>query len=213
MNAIISQTNTNAIIKTECDLPPHITFEQFKKVYYELAGNQKDQVLWGLLWETGARVNDVLSLRWKDIDLDSKSIKLYVDKRNIVITLTIAEGLISDLKNFMVFVKPELTDYLFIGEKKDSHYTRQAAYDKLRGWGAKWLGLPPKAPGCLHPHMLRHGLAIYLMYSAPMNTDISGRAQLIAARLGHSNINTTLKNYLVITPEVQRFALKDVEWR
>jgi len=135
---------------------------------------------------------------------------MYVDTEG---NLTMAEGLASDLKNLKVYEKPQNADYLFQGSGKTGHLRRESVYYKLRGWGAKWLNLPAKAPGCLHPHMLRHGLAIYLMYSAPMNTDISGRAQLIAARLGHSNINTTLKNYLVITPEVQRFALKDVEWR
>ena len=47
------------------------------------------------------------------------------------------------------------------------------------------------------PHMFRHGLSIHLLES---NVPIP----IISARLGHSNILTTPRYYLVITPEVQR---------
>ena len=50
----------------------------------------------------------------------------------------------------------------------------------------------------LHPHMLRHGLAIYLgiYQGVPWN--------VVAARLGHANPFITVNTYMVITPELQR---------
>ena len=45
--------------------------------------------------------------------------------------------------------------------------------------------------------MFRHGLAIYLLEN---NVPIP----IISARLGHSSVLTTMRYYLVITPEVQR---------
>ncbi len=49
----------------------------------------------------------------------------------------------------------------------------------------------------VHPHMFRQGLAIHLLNQ---NVPIP----IISARLGHSSVLTTMRYYLVITPEVQR---------
>jgi integrase/recombinase XerD len=49
----------------------------------------------------------------------------------------------------------------------------------------------------LHPHMFRHGLAIHLLQNGvPI--------PVIAARVGHASIKTTIETYLLITPELQR---------
>ena len=55
----------------------------------------------------------------------------------------------------------------------------------------------------LHPHMFRHGLAIYLLQHGVSD-------KIIARRLGHSNALTTIKYYMVITPEIEREALKGI---
>ena len=49
----------------------------------------------------------------------------------------------------------------------------------------------------MHPHMFGHGLAIHLLEN---NVPIP----IISARLGHSSVLTTIRYYLVFTPEVQR---------
>ena len=51
--------------------------------------------------------------------------------------------------------------------------------------------------------MFRHGLAIYLFQHG-----ISDK--IIARRLGHSSAATTIKYYMVITPEIEREALKGI---
>lgn len=212
MNSLIER-NQNALVKTERDLPPHITFEQFKKIYNNLAGDLHDQILCGLLWELGGRINDIMNLRWKDINLDTKKIKLFVDKIDNTITLTFEEALKSDLKNYMMFVKPSTDDFIFPSNSKSGHVSRNAAYEKVKRWGQKFLGMPFKPPGNLHPHMFRHGLAIYLLYNANIPGNLESRLHTIAARLGHKNTNITMKYYLVITPELQAWALKDVPMR
>ena len=73
---------------------------------------------------------------------------------------------------------------------------RQTAWKKVKCYGNK-IGLN------LHPHMFRHGLAIYLLLKGvPI--------QVIARRLGHKNAMTTLQYYVVITPEIEREALKGI---
>ena len=49
----------------------------------------------------------------------------------------------------------------------------------------------------------RHGLAIYLLQHGVSD-------KIIARRLGHSSAATTIKYYMVITPEIEREALKGI---
>lgn len=73
---------------------------------------------------------------------------------------------------------------------------RQTTWKKIKGYGNK-IRLN------LHLHMFRHGLAIYLLLKGvPI--------QIIARRLGHKNALTTLQYYVVITPEIERQALKGI---
>ena len=60
-----------------------------------------------------------------------------------------------------------------------------------------------KDESSLHPHMFRHGLAIYLLQHGVSD-------KIIARRLGHSSAVTTIKYYMVITPEIERDALKGI---
>ncbi len=209
------------MVRTETDLPPHITFEQFKTIYHGLAGNFKDQILCGLMWETGGRITDIVSLRWKDFNLDTRLLTLFVNKKDTTITIPIGMEMISDLKNYQSTAHPNKEDYLFPSPIVRGHYegynkkhlTRTAAYEKIKSWGVKFLQMQPKPPGNLHPHMFRHGLAIYLLYNAELQGGLEGRLKIIASRLGHTSIQTTERYYLVITPELQRWSLQNVPMR
>jgi len=184
-------------VKNENDLPKHITFEQFKKIYNELHG--LDQIMWGLLWETGGRISAVLSTCWKDVDFNSKLLTLLVQKKKKITTINIplSNAMINDLRNYQIFVKPTPGAFLFSTsmynrlQSKVGRLTRQGAWEKVKTWGVKYLNT------AIHPHMLRHGLGIYLLsQGVPL--------PVISARLGHSNVFITQSAYLVITPELQR---------
>jgi site-specific recombinase XerD len=115
---------------------------------------------------------------------------MFVDKRDIFLNIPISDMITSDLKNQFVFDKPELADFLFPSYSKYGRLIRHEARYKVKQW-EKIVGQP------LHPHMWRHSLAVHLL-SHGVNI------QIISARLGHSNVFTTMNNYLVITPELQR---------
>ena len=201
-------------VKTENDLPQHITYDQFKTVYDNLTN--LDQILWGLLWETGGRITAVLSIRWIDIDLNAKEIKLLVQKkkRHTTIRIPLSNVVLSLIRNYLALAKPDVETYIFSSKSKVGRLTRQAISNKLVEIGRTQLGFSGKVLRSkdkivkgrivsnvkrddLHPHMFRHGLAIYLLSrGVPL--------QVIAARLGHSNLFITQKSYLVITPEIQR---------
>lgn len=196
---LIEYNKSQMIVKTERDLPKHISFDEYREIYYSLEG--KDQLLCGLLWNTGGRISDILNLKWTDINFGQKTISLFIDKRDITITVPIDEWLINDLKNMMLWTKPEQTDYLFESKlSKTGHITRQAIFMKMRD---KWA---LKIDRRLTPHMFRHGLAIHLLANGI-------NIKVIAARLGHANVFTTMNYYLVVTPDVQRALLKNVPMR
>jgi len=192
MNAIVPFDMAKSLqVRNENDLPPHITFEQFKKVYDNITG--LDQLMWGLLWETGGRITAVLNIRWIDIDMNTKELKLLIQKkkRHTTIQIPLSNALINDLRNYSLYVKPETQNFLFKTKSVFGRMTRQGAYKKIREWGKVHLNMT------IHPHMTRHGLAIYLLsQGVPLPA--------IARRLGHSNVFITQKSYLVITPELDR---------
>lgn len=199
MNQIIPFEAKNLQVKNENDLPPHITFEQFKIIYDSPDVKGLDQILWGLLWETGGRITAVLSIRWNEIDEKEKVLKLLVQKKktHTIIKIPLSNAVLNDLYNYRMYVKPNSDDYLFQTDlykrekSKVGRLTRQGAWKKIKTWGLKYLGFK------IHPHMLRHGLAIYLM---SQNVPLI----VISRRLGHSNLFITQKNYLVITADVDR---------
>ena len=108
---LIEYNKSELTVRTERDLPNHIKFEQYQELYYMLDGS--DQFLCGLLFETGGRVSDVISLRWCDIDVQKRQMKMFVDKRDINITLPISEALVNDFKNIMAWTKPNQNDFIF----------------------------------------------------------------------------------------------------
>ena len=201
-NEITPYKKSAMVIKTERDLPKHISFEQYQTIYYSLEGT--DQFLCGVLFETGARVSDVVSLRWNDIDTTHQKIDMFVDKRDINITIPISDPLNNDFKKILSWVKPSPEDFIFCsGERgpdsENGHLTRQGVGYKVKKWGDS-IGIK------LNPHMFRHGLAVHLLkQGVPI--------EVISARLGHSSTKTTMMYYLVITDEMQSWFLKDVPMR
>lgn len=194
---LVPYAKSQVQVKTELDLPGHLSFEDYKTIRYGLSG--RDQLLCSLLWETGGRISDVLNLRWQDINMGTMTILMYIDKRDVTITIPVGQELISDIKNYKIYVKPNQDDFIFKSDSSLGRLTRQAVDKKVKKWGRP-LNLR------LHAHMWRHGLAIHLLSNGV-------NIKAIAARLGHSNVFTTMNSYLVITPEIQRQMIEHVPMR
>ena len=148
----------------------------------------RDKLLMEFMWELGGRVSDIISIKTGDIDFNKKIITLVVQKRHRFINnIPVSDSLLLEISNFMR--KYNVDGRYF-------NFTRQRAWEIIKNYGNK-LGMD------LHPHMFRHGLAIYLLQHG-VSDKISAR------RLGHSNALTTIKYYMVITPEVEREALRGI---
>ncbi|MDG6935168.1 MAG: site-specific integrase, partial [Nitrososphaerota archaeon] len=102
-------------------------------------------------------------------------------------TIPLDDGLLLEVSNY-------LRNYAVGGKLCD--FSKVQAWKIVRAYGRE-TGID------VHPHMFRHGLAIHLLEN---NVPIP----IISARLGHSNVLTTMRYYLVITPEVQRQFMQGV---
>jgi len=203
---IIEYNKSLTTIKSESDLPPHITFEQYKALRNSPGiENTKDRMLITLLWETAGRISDVLSFRWKNFEgLNSyePNLRFIIKKTQKPINIPISQELATELRSWKQLVNPISDDaYLFPGIGHYQHETRQNIQKKMKVWG-KLINMPS-----LHAHLFRHGLIVYLYLVCGLHYKI------IAARTGHSNPMMILNTYSVVTNQMQREALRNIPMR
>ena len=183
-------------LKDATDLPPHITRGQYLsmvdiartkhdmgpgKRYVHMQRCIRDPILLRLMWETGGRVSDIADARISDFDFGRRLLNLRVKKTKKVNAIPLEEGTLLDISSH--------GEYLLAGQTMFG-VNRWQIWNIVKEYGAD-AGLK------VHPHMFRHGLAIHLLeQGVPI--------PVISARLGHSSVLTTMRYYLVITPEVQR---------
>jgi len=212
--SLVEYNKSLTTIKSESDLPPHITFEQYKALRnHPDIKTQSDRMLITLLWETGGRVSDVLGFRWKNFEgLNSMepNLRFVIKKTQKPINIPISPELATDLRQWKQLVNPVDDDtFLFPGQSKyrtsrennENHETRQNVHKKMKVWG-KLINLPN-----LHAHMFRHGLIVYLFLVQGVHYKI------IASRTGHSNPMMILNTYSVVTNNIQREALRNIPMR
>jgi len=212
-NNLTEYNRSLTTIKSEQDLPPHITFEQYKtlRTHHEIT-DKKDRMLITLLWETAGRISDVLSFRWKNFEgLNSlqPNLRFVIQKTQKPINIPISKELATELRDWKQSINPESDDaFLFPGKSmlgRDTfqyiHETRQNVQKKMKKWG-KLIGMPS-----LHAHLFRHGLIVYLFLVQGLHYKV------IAARTGHSNPMMIINTYSVVTTEMQREALKNIPLR
>ena len=195
-------------LKSSSELPPHVTREQYlemvetakqkhdwdaraRRNYVHLVRGRRDPLLLRMMWETGGRVSDIANLCLSDFDFSRRLLRLRVKKTGRVNEIPLEEGTLLDVSSYMPGHFAEHPKEPLFG------INRWQIWNIVREYG-KDIGIDA------HPHMFRHGLAIYLLNN---NVPIP----IISARLGHSSVLTTMRYYLVITPEIQRQFMQNVK--
>ena len=158
----------------------YLTPEQVNKLE-ACCSSAEDALLVRLLFQTGARISEVLALRPTDIDYQHQRLELPALKRK-------------DIVSKLVVIDPDTLDRLKSfckgkpGDKKLFPMSRQQAYYKVR-IAAKKAGL-----GKVHPHTLRDSLAVNWALGG-------GNLNLLQRQLGHRSFATTVDRYLVFSSE------------
>lgn len=187
------------------DLPAHITHSQYlqlrempKKRYSEVELRNKrndflirrDTLLIDMCWETGGRIGDVTSIEIRqDIDFTEKVLKLNIKKSRKLIKINLTDTMCYEIMQFM-------NKY---PQKEPFKMTSANAWYILKKYG-EMMGIK------IHPHMMRHGLALFLLAKrVPI--------AIISYRLGHANTKVTMDNYMKVTPDIEKQFMQEIEFR
>jgi integrase/recombinase XerD len=181
-------------------LPRFLTQEEVDKLLEKPDMNDdagvRDRAMLELLYATGLRVSELVSLRMADVELEAGSLSCF-GKGSKQRRIPIGRSSIRFLKNYFAARQRMLdgnrSDLLFV-ERNGNPITRQKFWKIITRYGES-AGL-----GHVTPHMLRHSFATALIENG---ADLRS----VQMMLGHSNINTT-QVYTHVTNERLKSAYK-----
>lgn len=184
-------------------LPKTITQEQFILMTNSCT-NIRDKFLVWLLYETGIRIGQALSLRHQDIICWDKVI--HVIYRSVNINQVRNKSIKPNIINVSDYLMDLYTDYVnSLDQAKLQEYVfiNLVTYQPLSYPAVRKLfqGLSLKSGFYIRPHMLRHTHATGLV-------DAGWDMSLIQKRLGHASIQTTIDTYTHIDTKQMKDAFK-----
>jgi integrase/recombinase XerD len=143
----------------------------------------RDKALIELLYATGLRVTELLSLKPADVNLDAGYLTCIGkgDKQRIV---PLGHAAADWVRRYIAEGRPKLlkarkAPWLFVNAKGGTRLSRVGFWKVLKEYGTK-AGVPPG----LSPHMLRHSFATHLL-------ERGADLRAIQMMLGHADLSTT----------------------
>ena len=181
-------------------LPRFLTQEEVDKLLEQPDLNDdigvRDRAMLELLYATGLRVSELVSLKIADVELEAGVLSCF-GKGSKQRRIPIGRSSIHFLKNYFTVRRRTLrgnrSDLLFV-EENGNPISRQKFWKIITRYGES-AGL-----GHVTPHMLRHSFATALIENG---ADLRS----VQMMLGHSNINTT-QVYTHVTNERLKSAYK-----
>lgn len=181
--------------KTHGKLPGVLSFREVELLMAATAGNDpvncRDRAMLELLYATGLRVSELISLKARDVNLSAGFLLAYGkgEKERLV---PIGETAASALEDYLVKVRCRLdrkgeSEYLFLSRLGEP-MTRQAFWNLVKKRAAQ-AGIGKR----ISPHTLRHSFATHLLENG---ADLRS----VQIMLGHSDLSTT-QIYTHITRE------------
>ena len=168
-------------------LPEALTVEEAEKLLSSVSKGdtpdvKRDQGMLELLYASGLRVTELVSLDIEDVDLEQGSVRCYGkgDKERVI---PIHQNAVDVIKDYLEQGRPHISNQrsgtsLFLN-RRGERLTRQGFWLILKGH-AKRAGIEKK----ITPHTLRHSFATHLLRGgAPLRH--------VQELLGHASITTT----------------------
>lgn len=168
-------------------LPKTLSISQVEELLsqpakYATLEAKRDKAMLELIYATGMRVTEMVSLNVDDVNLDDGFVRCF-GKGSKERIIPIHEQAIRDMVTYLADVRPRLvTDHeqaLFVNYR-GRRLTRQGFWLILKNYAvASGIGNE------ITPHTLRHSVATHLLHSGKMNL------RELQEFLGHANIATT----------------------
>lgn len=163
----------------------------------------RDALIMIVLYDTGARIQEVLNIRIADINFYDATITIY-GKGQKIRCVTLMENTVSHLKNYLNIYHHDYdkTAYLFYTVRNGEQ--RPMTTDNARRMIKKYAETARlscnEVPENVHPHLFRHSRAMHLyQHGMPL--------ALVSQWLGHSRVETTLI-YAYADTEMKRKAIE-----
>jgi len=188
----ISESDKNKL-KLAVDTWAHTAkTNKIKKPVYQIA--ERDKLLIEWLWNTGMRISDALSIKYRDIDMQKETVTYLVKKRSktkpYIHTVSLDKSILFEVQRYKeaLMIKPE--ERLF-GIARQTFDSNLAVYCQL-------AGLPKYSA-----HKFRHGCAMDLLRKGIL-------PHVIAYRLAHTSTMVTESTYARMDHEIERKMLAEL---
>jgi site-specific recombinase XerD len=173
----------------------------------DTSSGARDYVLFALLFNTGARVQEVLNLQVCDVRLDAPCQVRLHGKGNKIRLCPIwsgtAELMAKHIKKISGGDQEDVaTKYIFLNQRGGQLTRFGVRYRLKKHLATCELNTPSLKGKKLHPHSLRHSTAIHLLKAG---VDFA----TISQWLGHASVNTTMR-YARADVDLKRAALAQV---
>jgi site-specific recombinase XerD len=169
----------------------------------------RDCILWQVVYLTGMRISEVLSIKLKHLNLKAKKPSVtVVGKRDKIRTPYLPAVLVKNLNGYIqrIFGKQyDEESFLFFSRVKGKFQplTVKGAEERLKKNAAVAHKVCKDVPLDLHPHMLRHSFATHRL-------DHGMNIIQLSEILGHNDVSTTMR-YLDISEKQTEEAVKLLE--
>lgn len=164
-------------------LPKFLTKEEVERLLdapNDSEIGRRDRAMLQMLYATGVRVSELISLKFADVNLDAGLLTCFgkgSKERNVPFGKVAQETLKDYLPVRTKFLKGKSSPYLFVNQQ-GSMITRQQFWRTIVEYGEQ-AGI-----GHITPHMLRHTFATHLLeHGADLRS--------VQMMLGHSDVSTT----------------------
>jgi integrase/recombinase XerD len=169
-------------------LPKAISIEDVEKLLeqpdkHTTPEAKRDKAMLELLYATGMRVSEMVSLNVRDVNLRNGFVRCF-GKGSKERLIPIHSKAIKAVKTYVDDARPQILSTqdetaLFLN-RRGQRLTRQGFWLILKGHAEK-----AKIEAEITPHVLRHSIATHLLHSGKMNL------RELQELLGHANISTT----------------------
>lgn len=171
--------------KTWLALPKFLTVKEVESLLSqpeeENVRGIRDKAMLELLYATGLRASELVSLKTKDLNMEDGFL-LCLGKGGKERLVPIGESAVEAVRKYRDEARPQLlkktSEFLFVTQRGGA-FTRQGFWKLLKGYARK-AGLDLK----ISPHILRHSFATHLL-------ERGADLRSVQLMLGHSQITTT----------------------